>query len=158
MLHDPFNETMKFSCSINSPENHEKHDKIIVDDGREFILDRSENTNCILDNYELCHFHNKDFLNFTTLMEEEAKKCKTTADTYRIDRKIQSLLPVKYVSCVRQLLDEGITPFPYKVAKGLDTGIYRNIEFDAWSEKRKIKKKNNKNDRFIFQVQTFFLL
>lgn len=31
----------------------------------------------------------------------------------------------------------GITPFPYKVAKALDPDIYRNIEYDSWSEMRK---------------------
>lgn len=31
----------------------------------------------------------------------------------------------------------GITPFPYKVAKALDPDIYRNIEFDSWSDCRK---------------------
>lgn len=32
---------------------------------------------------------------------------------------------------------QGITPFPYKVAKALDPDIYRNIEFDSWSDNRK---------------------
>lgn len=32
---------------------------------------------------------------------------------------------------------KGITPFPYKVAKALDPDIYRNIEFDSWSDQRK---------------------
>lgn len=32
---------------------------------------------------------------------------------------------------------QGITPFPYKVAKALDPDIYRNIEFDSWSDYRK---------------------
>lgn len=141
MLHDPDHVTMRFTCSKNNSEY--ESDKILVDDGREFILDRPENTNCILDNYELCHFHNKDFLNFTTRLEQETNECANDTDRLRVVRKIESLLPKKYMSCVRQLLDEGITPFPYKVAKGLDPDIYRNIEFDAWSENRKTRRYSN---------------
>lgn len=37
----------------------------------------------------------------------------------------------------KDLLDNGIVPFPYKVAKALDPNIYRNIQFDVWIEKRK---------------------
>lgn len=35
---------------------------------------------------------------------------------------------------------EGITPFPYKVAKSLDQNIYRNVELDSFNEERKIMK------------------
>ncbi|CAH1404448.1 unnamed protein product [Nezara viridula] len=38
---------------------------------------------------------------------------------------------------VKDLLDFGITPFPYKVAKSLDMEIYRNVEYDTWNEYRK---------------------
>lgn len=31
------------------------------------------------------------------------------------------------------------TPFPFKIAKALDPNLYRNIEFDNWSEFRKGK-------------------
>lgn len=41
------------------------------------------------------------------------------------------------VNSAKELLDNGITPFPYKVAKALDPDIYRNIEFDVWSELRR---------------------
>ncbi|XP_063826536.1 protein ovarian tumor locus-like [Ostrinia nubilalis] len=41
------------------------------------------------------------------------------------------------VNSAKDLLDNGITPFPYKVAKALDPDIYRNIEFDVWSELRR---------------------
>lgn len=30
----------------------------------------------------------------------------------------------------------GIPPIPYKVAKALDPGIYRNTDFDIWHEMR----------------------
>ncbi|CAG5002688.1 unnamed protein product [Parnassius apollo] len=41
------------------------------------------------------------------------------------------------VNSAKDLLDNGITPFPYKVAKALDPDIYRNIEFDVWSDLRR---------------------
>lgn len=31
----------------------------------------------------------------------------------------------------------GITPYPYKVAKALDPDMYRNVEFDSWSDARR---------------------
>lgn len=37
----------------------------------------------------------------------------------------------------KDLLTHGIIPFPYKVAKALDSSIYRNIEYDVWVEKCK---------------------
>lgn len=41
------------------------------------------------------------------------------------------------VNSAKDLLENGITPFPYKVAKALDPDIYRNIEFDVWTELRR---------------------
>jgi hypothetical protein len=38
---------------------------------------------------------------------------------------------------VKELLAQGATPFPYKVAKALDQNIYRNIEFDTWNDIRR---------------------
>lgn len=38
---------------------------------------------------------------------------------------------------MRLFIEQGITPFPFKVAKALDIDIYRNIEFDCWSDVRK---------------------
>lgn len=40
---------------------------------------------------------------------------------------------------VKDLLNYGITPFPYKVAKSLDPNIYRNVEYDTWNEQKKIR-------------------
>ncbi|CAL1295027.1 unnamed protein product [Larinioides sclopetarius] len=47
---------------------------------------------------------------------------------------------------IRKALAQGIPPFPYKVAKTLDPGIYRNVEFDMWNEKRK---EEQKNEQFV---------
>uniref|UniRef100_A0A1B6CDN7 OTU domain-containing protein n=1 Tax=Clastoptera arizonana TaxID=38151 RepID=A0A1B6CDN7_9HEMI len=38
---------------------------------------------------------------------------------------------------VKDLLNVGITPFPYKVAKSLDPDIYRNVEYDTWNDYRR---------------------
>lgn len=40
---------------------------------------------------------------------------------------------------LRNIVDEGLAPFSFKVAKALDPTIYRNIEFDSWNEMRKGK-------------------
>lgn len=128
MLHDPLGE----SIHIISDEN------AISDDGREFKLDRSFNTYCILENYKLCHFHNRDFDLFRETIQTNCEQNEN--DNHRLSRLSQSLLPLKEISCVRQLLNLGITPFPYKVAKALDPDIYRNIEFDSWSDARKQKR------------------
>lgn len=38
---------------------------------------------------------------------------------------------------VKELLNIGVTPFPYKVAKSLDADIYRNVEYDTWNDIRR---------------------
>ena len=38
---------------------------------------------------------------------------------------------------VINILVKGGTPFPYKVAKALDPRMYRNVEFDLWSDEKK---------------------
>lgn len=101
MLHDPLGE----SIHLISDEN------AISDDGREFKLDRSSNTFCILENYKLCHFHNRDFDLFRETIQTNCEQNEN--DNHRLSRLSQSLLPLKEISCVRQLLNLGITPFPY---------------------------------------------
>ncbi|XP_055370968.1 protein ovarian tumor locus-like [Condylostylus longicornis] len=155
--------------------------KIFLKDGRTFELDMPENTDCILNNYELCHFHNPNFPGLAQMLQNEVNKFDPSyasetkiisppeywspyetqppcfypnnhenviSDNDLFDgnshlKQLDSLLPEKYVSCVRQLLYEGITPFPYKVAKALDPDMYRNIEFDSWSEMRKEQRWKN---------------
>lgn len=134
-----------------------------------FMLEYSfaEDTFCILDNALLCHFHNPDF----EVIAEQVDRCANPNDAMNVQRMLNASLPDKFISCVRQLLNQGkllserkyilhfglwhgtkrwekidfrwslsepgITPFPYKVAKALDPDIYRNIEFDSWSDARK---------------------
>lgn len=113
-------------------------EKISFQDGRVFTFDLPENTQCILDDYRLCHFHNPDFKAFEEdYRMQVAEAAETECEPKRFQRIADSLLPNKYISCIRQLLAEGITPFPYKVAKALNPDMYRNIEFDSWNEIRK---------------------
>lgn len=42
---------------------------------------------------------------------------------------------------MKELIDLGITPFPFKVAKALTTFLYRNTEYDIWL--------NNKKEKFF---------
>ncbi|KAH8275102.1 hypothetical protein KR018_012285 [Drosophila ironensis] len=130
-------------------------------DSRCFALDLPETTNCILEDYRLCNFHSSRGIQSTSSRRDQkeqrdSKKEQThnhqrTKAEDSTDRML--MCPNKMVSCVRQLLDDGITPFPYKVAKSLDPYMYRNIEFDCWNDIRKEAKRYNSycND-YNFQV------
>ncbi|XP_011179954.1 uncharacterized protein LOC105210596 isoform X3 [Zeugodacus cucurbitae] len=142
MLHSPTLDAMEYTS-----ENNEDGycTRIVLTDGRSFNFDLPHETNCILENYELCHFHHTNFPRLSDDLHREMK-IHTNCDDYEksaLCKTAESLLPHKYISCVRQLLQEGITPFPYKVAKALDPNMYRNIEFDAWNEQRKEQKLQN---------------
>lgn len=116
-----------------------QEDQAITEDGREFPFDSAENTNCVLGDYKLCHFHNKE--GFGVEVEKFKAKSPENANVESdFFVKDDYFLYDSEISCVRQLLNEGIAPFPYKVAKALDTSIYRNIEFDSWADwKRELK-------------------
>ena len=74
-------------------------------------MSSAENTRCILDNYQLCHFHNPNFkidnLTEDFFIDEFDKKENSLNDMNRMHRFINATLPEKYISCVRQLLNEG---------------------------------------------------
>lgn len=148
MLHDPDGRAMQIIEDTDS--NGDFIDKkILTAEGREFILDTPESTECVLDNYRLCHFHNRE--NFAHIVDvyrskrtdkivKEIRNINANGSRGPISRELVLVNPMlceKKISCVRQLLKEGITPFPYKVAKALDPNIYRNIEFDSWSDIRR---------------------
>jgi len=103
-------------------------------------FDGHENTNCVLKDPRTCHFHNQE--DFDEVVEEnkDAITIINRSDDpgkLKIFKPVDGFLYKSDKSCVRQLLDEKITPFPYKVAKALDPSIYRNTEFELWSENRK---------------------
>lgn len=54
---------------------------------------------------------------------------------------------------VKNLLNCGITPFPYKTAKALDPTIYRNVEYDTWNEQRRGIRK-----QFMILCKYFYIL
>ncbi|XP_068159408.1 protein ovarian tumor locus isoform X2 [Drosophila tropicalis] len=120
-------------------------------DGRIFQLDLPENTKCILENYKMCSFHNnllppqtmqRASNNGAQVKFDNADNLKSTT-SQNDGNELQQMCPNRFVSCVRQLLDDGITPFPYKVAKSLDPFMYRNVEFDCWNDVRKEAKRFN---------------
>ncbi|XP_063704192.1 uncharacterized protein LOC134833704 [Culicoides brevitarsis] len=120
--------------------------KATTQDGREFIFDKADNTNCVLGDYKLCHFHNE--AGFSAEIEKVKAKEEERSLAMK-EEMMPRIFPTDYflyeskISCVRQLLNASIAPFPYKVAKALDTSIYRNIEFDSWADwRREVKVKN----------------
>lgn len=44
-----------------------------------------------------------------------------------------------HISDYEFMIQTNLAPFPFKVAKALDPTIYRNIEYDTWTEIRKGK-------------------
>lgn len=165
---------------VKKPKNHLQI-AAITEDGREFVFDTKEATKCILEDFQMCHFHNEEFDSYldgingagdranieqkdnnNNHIEGGEIKRDVDSDSPILDQQIvpyqaqphlpsrrreDSMLKVADVSCVRQLLNDGITPFPYKVAKALDPHIYRNIEFDVWSDQRKMSYSN----RFLYR-------
>lgn len=108
--------------------------------GEIIAFDDSVHTNCVLKDPKTCHFHNQDdFEEVVNQQKDSITIINRTDDPGRLKffKPTDGFLYDKSKSCVRQLLDEHITPFPYKVAKALDPSIYRNTEFELWSENRK---------------------
>lgn len=82
--------------------------KIVYADGRGFDLDTAEETNCILDNRILCHFHNPNFPQFADNLHHDMHLIEAAQyDNQKITKTLDSLLPEKYISCVQQLLKDG---------------------------------------------------
>lgn len=132
MLHDPDEEK-----TLPLPDDSTKY---VTGAGVIFSFDSHENTNCVLKDDRTCRFHNRiDF-------EQVVNECKdhiTILNRQDFPGRLKIFKPIDGFlfkfdkSCVRQLLDEKITPFPYKVAKAIDESIYRNTEFEVWSDSRK---------------------
>lgn len=131
-------------------------DRMMLADGRLFVLDRPDTTRCVLENVLYCGFHNwRDFEGVTRELRNQLSINRGTSHEARLVRQLDALLPERYTSCVRQLLAEGITPFPYKVAKSLDPSIYRNVEYDTWSEYRKEQRMRFMHSSQYLQVGGF---
>ncbi|XP_032307808.1 protein ovarian tumor locus isoform X2 [Drosophila ananassae] len=126
--------------------------RIKCSDGRIFVLDLPEVTNCILEDYQLCNFHSSRGIQSRNRrnskrdlkqLQDQPQDQDVSGNMVEETQDRLHMCSNKMVSCVRQLLDDGITPFPYKVAKSLDPNMYRNIEFDCWNDIRKEAKRYN---------------
>lgn len=114
--------------------------KYVTQAGDVIAFESHTETNCVLKDPKTCHFHNQvDFEEVVNEHKDAITVINRTDEPGRLKiyKPIDGFLHDMQKSCVRQLLDEKITPFPYKVAKALDPSIYRNTEFELWSENRK---------------------
>ncbi|KFB36313.1 AGAP004972-PA-like protein [Anopheles sinensis] len=135
MLYDPENITTVYG------KDDQGRPIAITADGRQLVMSRRENTKCILSNYQLCHFHNNvNFPKVRRFFMENGNEAgyrlygPFSGSNYQVRAgRSNPLLMVRDISCIRQLLNIGVMPFPYKVAKALDPFMYRNIEFDVWN-------------------------
>lgn len=132
MLHDQ--EEMSTLPLPDDPSRYKTQSGEIVS------FDSSSVTDCVLKDPKTCHFHNQVDFEEVVMENKDAITVINRTDEpgrLKIFKPIDGFLHKMDKSCVRQLLDERITPFPYKVAKALDRSIYRNTEFELWSEHRK---------------------
>lgn len=97
------------SYEVEEGDNADGNTKrLIMSDGRTFELDRPENTNCILENYKLCHFHYEDFPTFSSDLQRQLRLSHDDVEkNTSLLRTTAALLPDKHISCVRQLLLAG---------------------------------------------------
>lgn len=131
MLHDP-----EEQVTLPLPDDPSKYST----HSGEIIPFDSYATKCVLKDPKTCHFHNQ--VDFESVVNERNDAImiinqKNEPGRMKMFKPIDGFLYDDEKSCVRQLLAERITPFPYKVAKALDPSIYRNTEFELWSENRK---------------------
>ncbi len=72
-----------------------------------FFCFNKDETECILKNYLFCHFHNKQFEKMIALEEISTMK-DDDPDAWALSEHayLSSSLPIRDVSCVRQLLDQ----------------------------------------------------
>ncbi|XP_050100298.1 uncharacterized protein LOC126580970 [Anopheles aquasalis] len=142
MLYDPYDRKIRYY------KNERKQDVAVTMDGRRLVLSSETDTNCVLNSFRFCHFHNHQNFSSIASFFKSYRGNSTNMESFRSDTtelmmplrlcagsgKSDPLLYERNISCVRQLLSVGITPFPYKTAKLLDPNIYRNAEYDAWME------------------------
>lgn len=131
MLHDkvPSNHIEYFmSENVERRKKQKEKAKVFIESANE--EDKDKQTNAVT---LKCKHHTEDI--------ERASLLKESLSIFVFNRSLIQLenvcLNCLNVNSAKDLLDHGITPFPYKVAKALDPDIYRNIEFDVWSEVRR---------------------
>lgn len=132
MLHD-----QKGDLTKPLPDDETKY---MTENGEIFEFDSAENTCCVLKDPDTCHFHNQKNFDELVKKNKDAITIINRSDDpgrLKVFKPVDGYLYKKEKSCVRQLLDDNITPFPFKVAKALDRSIYRNMEFEVWQDSRK---------------------
>lgn len=131
MLHDkvPTNHIEYFmSENVERRKKQKERAKIFIEAANEDDKDRNNNAVALK-----CKHHTDD-LERPSLLKESLSIFVFNRSLIQLENVCMNCLNV---NSAKDLLDNGITPFPYKVAKALDPDIYRNIEFDVWSELRR---------------------
>ncbi|XP_052863927.1 protein ovarian tumor locus-like [Anopheles cruzii] len=156
MLYDPHDRTTKYS------KNENDEDVAVTADGRSFVLStKHDASECVLHNFRFCNFHNTENFGsiamfFRSHWRNDANSNRGRGCVSRIKHTVRKPDPLLYdrnISCVRQLLSAGITPFPYKTAKSLDPHMYRNGEYDTWIEEAKLSG-STINKASLFKIGT----
>lgn len=88
----------------------------------------------------------------TKQKQEDGKKSNLTFTLYPINSPNGIVISLD-TNSARELLENKILPFPYKVAKALDPNVYRNIELDTWFE----IKRGKSNPRYTFRKPSLFI-
>ncbi|XP_063534815.1 protein ovarian tumor locus-like isoform X2 [Cydia strobilella] len=130
MLHDkmPTNHIEYFMSENVERRKKKERAKIFIESSTEDDKDRNNNA------VALKCMHHTDNLERSSLLKESLSIFVFNRSLIQLENVCMNCLNV---NSAKDLLDNGITPFPYKVAKALDPDIYRNIEFDVWSELRR---------------------
>ncbi|XP_063362828.1 protein ovarian tumor locus-like [Cydia amplana] len=130
MLHDkiPTNHIEYFMSENVERRKKKERAKIFIESSNEDDKDRNNNA------VALKCMHHTDNLERSSLLKESLSIFVFNRSLIQLENVCMNCLNV---NSAKDLLDNGITPFPYKVAKALDPDIYRNIEFDVWSELRR---------------------
>ncbi|KAM3960038.1 LOW QUALITY PROTEIN: ovarian tumor protein [Aphomia sociella] len=131
MLHDkvPTNHIEYFmSENVERRKKQKERAKIFIEAPND--NDKDNNNNAVA----LKCKHHTDDLERASLLKESLSIFVFNRSLIQLENVCMNCLNV---NSAKDLIDNGITPFPYKVAKALDPDIYRNIEFDVWSELRR---------------------
>ncbi|XP_063622428.1 putative bifunctional UDP-N-acetylglucosamine transferase and deubiquitinase ALG13 [Cydia splendana] len=130
MLHDkmPTNHIEYFMSENVERRKKKERAKIFIESSNEDDKDRNNNA------VALKCMHHTDNLERSSMLKESLSIFVFNRSLIQLENVCMNCLNV---NSAKDLLDNGITPFPYKVAKALDPDIYRNIEFDVWSELRR---------------------
>ncbi|CAH2085068.1 unnamed protein product [Euphydryas editha] len=135
MLHDkiPYHKIPNhieyfMSENVERRKKQKERAEIFIEPPSEEDKDKNNNTLALK-----CKHHTED-LERASLLKESLRIFVLNRSLIQLENVCMNCLNV---NSAKDLLENGITPFPYKVAKALDPDIYRNIEFDVWSELRR---------------------